>query len=86
MPFVVSSVNVVTKWTQHDLLVWMVDVQSGASVAGMGFDVLNREGTVLASGTTDADGIVRVEVDVTNPDYYPGFYVASRPNFSRNRW
>lgn len=79
MPFVVSSVNVVTKWTDHDLLVWAVDMQTGAALAGMPFDVLNKNGTVLKSMTTDTSGIAKV--DVGGPDegyYYPGYYVASQ--------
>ncbi len=78
MPFVVSSVNVVTKWTQRDLLVWMVDMQSGASIAGVQFDVLDKFGSVAAGGTTDSDGVARVTLEVTAENYYPGYFVASQ--------
>ncbi|TAK69324.1 MAG: hypothetical protein EPO22_01990, partial [Dehalococcoidia bacterium] len=79
MPFVISSVNVVTKWTEHDLLVWVVDMQTGAPIAGMGFDVLNHDGAVVATGTTDADGIDSVNVEMpSDQGYWPGLYVASR--------
>ncbi|MEX2245413.1 MAG: Ig-like domain-containing protein [Dehalococcoidia bacterium] len=41
MPFVVSSANVTTKWTDDDLLVWAVDMQSGAPLRGVPFEVFN---------------------------------------------
>ncbi len=79
MPFVVSSVNVITKWTSHDVLVWMVDMQSGAPIAATPFDVLDQYAAVIAHGTTDADGVARVDAPIpANGDVYPGYYVSLR--------
>jgi len=79
MPLVISSVNVVTKWTRHDVLVWMVDMQSGAAIAGMPFDVLNQNGGVVVSGTTDGDGVARVDAEApADGNVYPGYYVAGQ--------
>ena len=79
MPFVVSSVNVVTKWTQTDVLVWMVDMQSGAPVTGMPFDVLDQSGNKVADGTTDGDGVARVNAEISSgKNIYPGYYVAGQ--------
>jgi hypothetical protein len=78
MPIVVSSANVITKWTRHELLVWMVDMQTGAPLAGLPFEVLNQDAASVATGTTDADGIAQIMVpDPGNGSYYPGYYVAA---------
>ncbi|MDE3096257.1 MAG: Ig-like domain-containing protein [Chloroflexota bacterium] len=77
MPLVVSSVNVVTKWTTHDLLVWMVDMRSGAAVAGMPFDVFGPGGSIVASGTTDGQGVARVTTATPANGIYPGYYVSA---------
>jgi hypothetical protein len=75
MPFVVSSANVTTKWTEHDLLVWAVDLQTGAAIRGLQFDVLDRNAATIAKGTTDDEGVARVDVGASG-DTYPGYYVS----------
>jgi hypothetical protein len=77
MPFVVSSANVITKWTSRELLVWMVDMQTGAPLAGLPFEVLNQGAGTLATGTTDADGIAKVAVPTAGNGYYPGYYISA---------
>jgi alpha-2-macroglobulin len=78
MPIVISSANVITKWTPHELLVWMVDMQSGAPLAGMPFQVLSRDAGPIATGITDADGVAKVTTpDPGSGDYYPGYYVSA---------
>lgn len=77
MPIVVSSANVITKWTASDLLVWMVDMQTGAPLAGVAFDVLNQGAAPVGSGTTDSDGIARLSVANPGDGYYPGYYVSA---------
>jgi uncharacterized protein YfaS (alpha-2-macroglobulin family) len=76
MFFVVSSVNVVTKWTQHDVLIWMVDLQTGEPLADEDFQLLNKDGGTARSGKTDAQGIARVDLPGSSVDYYSSpFYV-----------
>jgi uncharacterized protein YfaS (alpha-2-macroglobulin family) len=78
MPLVVSSVNVASKWTHQDLLIWLVDMATGEPVAGLPFEVLDSGAEVIASGTTGADGIARVEVpEPPGGQYYYGYYVSA---------
>ena len=78
MPIVISSVNVATKWTQRDLLAWLVDMATGDPVGGLPFQVLDSNAQVVASGTTDADGVAQVEVpEPPLGDYYSGYYVSA---------
>jgi uncharacterized protein YfaS (alpha-2-macroglobulin family) len=73
--FVVSSVNVVTKWTQHDVLVWLVDLQTGAPLSNQTFDLLDKNGTSVHSATTDAQGIARADLPTSFDYYSSGAYV-----------
>ena len=78
MPIVISSVNVATKWTRRDLLVWLVDMATGDPVAALPFQVLNWNARVVASGTTDTDGVAQIEPPgPPNGDYYRGYYVSA---------
>ncbi len=78
MPIVISSANVITKWTPHELLVWMVDMRTGAPLAAMPFQVLSQGAGPIATGTTDADGVAKVTTpDPGNGGYYPGYYVSA---------
>ena len=77
MPIVVSSANVITKWTASDLLLWMVDMQTGAPLSGVPFDVLNQGAATVASGTTDSNGIAKISVPDPGNGYYPGYYVSA---------
>ncbi len=78
MPIVVSSVNAATKWTRQDLLVWLVDMQTGDPIADLPLQVLDSRAKVIASGTTDADGLARIEVpEPAEGDYYRGYYVSA---------
>ena len=78
MPIVISSVNVTTKWTRDELLVWLVDMKTGAPLAGLPLQVLNRSTSVIASGTTDGDGVARFEVPAPpQGNYYEGYYVSA---------
>ncbi|HYM14650.1 MAG TPA: Ig-like domain-containing protein [Dehalococcoidia bacterium] len=90
MPLVVSSVNVVTKWTAHDLLVWMVDMKTGAAITGMPFDVFGPGGAIVASATTDGGGVARVTTETPANGIYPGYYVsaqsAGRVALSGTQW
>lgn len=77
MPIVVSSVNVTTKWTQHELLVWLVDMQTGDPLDGLPLRVFDWQAKLVGSGMTDADGVAQIEVpEPPDGDYYRGYYVA----------
>lgn len=76
MFFIVSSVNVVTKWTQHDVLVWLVDMNTGAPITNATFQLLDRNAGSAGTATTGADGIARADVPPPpDGDFYRGYYV-----------
>jgi uncharacterized protein YfaS (alpha-2-macroglobulin family) len=81
MPFVVSSANITTKWTNRDLLVWAVDLKSGSPLTGLPLQVLDKDAGTIATGTTGDDGIARIDVaSPPNGSYYPGYYVSAERN------
>ena len=67
MFFVVSSVNVVTKWTQHDILVWLVDMNTGAPLTNVTFQLLDKNGGPVRTMTSGSDGIARADVKRHHP-------------------
>ncbi len=76
MPIVVSSVNVTTKLTERHLLVWLVDMNSGDAMAGLPLDVLNASGAPLAKGSTDSQGVARIDLPAV-PNEYQSYYVSA---------
>lgn len=77
MALVVSSANVTTKWTEEELLVWVVDMKTGEPLAGLPLQVLGRSGSVIATGRTDTDGVARIEVPgPPDGNYSSGYYVS----------
>ena len=76
MFFVVSSVNVVTKWTQHDILVWLVDMNTGAPLTNVTFQLLDKNGGPVRTMTSGSDGTARADVaPPPDRDFYRGYYI-----------
>src|SRR3990172_10682666 len=76
MFFVVSSVNVVTKWTQRDVLVWLVDLNTGAPLTNQTFQLLDRNAQSVATATTGEDGVARTDLRSPPDVYYTsGWYL-----------
>jgi uncharacterized protein YfaS (alpha-2-macroglobulin family) len=92
LPFLISSVNLTTKWSGigENVLVWAVDLQTGVPYAGWGFDVLDGGGNALASGATDASGLALIDVASPGDNYFPGYFVAAerdgRVAFASTTW
>lgn len=75
LPIVVSSANVVTKYGRDGLLAWIVDLQTGAPLAGLPVTVLSGTEAV-AAGTTGEDGLVRLyPPPLAAEKQYRGYYV-----------
>ena len=78
MPFIVSSANITTKLTNNELLVWAIDMKSGAPLAGLPLDVLNSTSSSIATGATGQDGVARISVPVrSDGNYYDGYFVSA---------
>ncbi len=56
---VVSHIHLVFKLSATEALVWAVDLRSGAALANAPISILDRYGSLLASGRTDSQGIFR---------------------------
>ncbi len=79
MPIVISSANVTTRWTRHDLLVWVVDMKTGNPLVNLPLDILNGSAGVVATATTDGDGVARVDLPPPpRGDYFDGYYVSAQ--------
>lgn len=56
---VVSDVNVVFKYSESDALVWATNLADNAPLIAKKVAVYDRNGTLIASGTTDENGLWR---------------------------
>ena len=63
----VSDMNVTLKTSDDEALVWVTDLQTGQPVAGVTVDVYDRNGDVVGSGTTDADGVSYASIGRQDP-------------------
>ncbi len=57
----VTNLAVHFKWGSESSLVWVTTLDAARPVAGAAVSVANCDGTILASATTDANGVARVE-------------------------
>jgi alpha-2-macroglobulin len=58
----VATANLTVKMARDAVTVWATDVQTGAPIAGAPITVYGENFTVAASGTTDEDGIMTVDI------------------------
>ncbi|HLF78976.1 MAG TPA: Ig-like domain-containing protein [Dehalococcoidia bacterium] len=90
LPIVISSANLTTKWTNEDLLIWALDMQTGLPFTGWRFDVLDNKGKQLARGTTGDDGVAKIDLKGPGNNYYPGYYVVAKKDdrvfFAGTNW
>ena len=63
---IVSDTVITTKIAADELLAWVTDAESGAPVQSTSATVYEDQQAVIASGATNADGIMRVETPRTN--------------------
>ena len=72
--FIASNVNTLFKFGTTDALVWATDLETNAPVAGQTVSVYDETGTLIATGTTDAQGIWYGEIP-PQEDFYQNYYV-----------
>jgi uncharacterized protein YfaS (alpha-2-macroglobulin family) len=60
---VVSNINVTLKTAPKEALLWANDLQTGAPVSGLDFELFDDQGNALGRATTDTNGVARVQHD-----------------------
>lgn len=73
---IVANANLTLKTTTSDALIWLTDLESAQPVEGQTVRVVDRANQTLGEGTTDADGLVRVDLDRADDPYSMVFAVA----------
>jgi alpha-2-macroglobulin len=68
---VVSTVNLIFKNSQDSVVVWATNVQTGESLADLPITIYDGNYNAVASGVTDADGLMRLDVPEID-DLYEG--------------
>ena len=74
-PYLIVSSNVqaTLKVSATDAFVWATDLRDGAPVADAPVNIYAKDGTILASGRTDAQGVFQAAIS-TQQDLYSPFY------------
>jgi uncharacterized protein YfaS (alpha-2-macroglobulin family) len=76
---VVSNVQVLFKLAATEALVWAVDLDDYSPVAGAPVTIYDTAGKVLATGTTDEQGIFRGEIPTLQDAYNVYYAVVGAP-------
>lgn len=76
---VVSNVQLTFKISATDALVWAIDLRSGAALPNAPVTLYLEDGSVLASGQTDADGIFQTTFDPLKDPYSAVYASVGQP-------
>ena len=78
---VVSRIHLTLKLGNREALIWATDLATGQPEARLDLSLLGPDGSTLASGTTDADGVFQAELDPLSPEevWQPYTVVAGEP-------
>jgi hypothetical protein len=76
---VVSRRHVSFKLAQRDALVWVTDLQTGEPVSDLDVSVYAPDESLLHSGTTDADGVMRITFPSIDDVWDPYVSVIGQP-------
>ena len=72
---VASNINITFKMGSQDALVWAVDLSNNQAVANTPLRLFRNDGSLLASGTTDSQGLWHGSVPApTQDNYYSSYY------------
>lgn len=70
---VVSTANLTVKSTINEVVIWATDVQTGEPIPNAPITLYERDRGQIASGVTDADGLLRLAIPASdNLDPYAG--------------
>ncbi|MGJ3237620.1 MAG: Ig-like domain-containing protein [Anaerolineae bacterium] len=69
----VANANIILKHTVDSMMVWVTDVQTGAPLANVPVTFFGDDNAFveIASGITDEEGVLQVDVPVIDNDYNP---------------
>ena len=70
---VVQSANIALKFSQHTVLAWVTDMESGAPLGGLPVIFYNQDFNPVARVETDSDGLARATIPPLT-DLYTTFY------------
>jgi uncharacterized protein YfaS (alpha-2-macroglobulin family) len=83
----VTNMAVHLKYTEEEVLAWVTDLKSATPVSGAKVHVLSKKGKVLATGTTDGNGLLKLAV---KGEQYEAFYVMAEKGddftFTNSSW
>ena len=88
---VASNVNLVFKFSATDALVWATDLDTDAYLVGQPVTIYAEDGSILAEGTTDEQGMWRGEIPVREDPYENIYAMLGKPGdpdfgFSASAW
>lgn len=76
---VVSDLHLTFKLSATDALVWVVDLREGTPVIDAPIAIYAEDGTLLASGSTDSDGVFKASIPPQKDPYSTSFAVLGEP-------
>ncbi|MCA9902467.1 MAG: Ig-like domain-containing protein [Anaerolineae bacterium] len=86
---IVGTANLTLKQSVDQVLVWATDVQSGAPIANAPISIYGEDYTLLGQGTTDANGLMQLDVPRVPDLYQPRMAVLNdggQFGISTNQW
>jgi len=76
---VVSNVQLTFKLSASDSLVWAVDLRTGAALADAPINLYDEDGSLIAAGQTDAQGLFRSTFETRADPYRTVYAVLGQP-------
>jgi hypothetical protein len=76
---VVSDYHTTFKLSATDALIWVTDLRQNTPAAGLPIAIYDEEGALMASGTTDEEGIYRGKIPIQEDPYRVSFAVVGNP-------
>lgn len=76
---VVGNTHLTLKLSATDALLWAVDLRDGTPVGGAPVTIYADEGVSLATGETDAEGVMRTSIPVSEDFFAPKYAVLGQP-------
>jgi uncharacterized protein YfaS (alpha-2-macroglobulin family) len=74
-----SDIHLTYKNSSSDVFVWAVDLENQAPVSGAPVAIYDENGTIIARGNTDGDGVFHSPVELLSSPYFSSYAVVSQP-------